>query len=75
MKDKKQLLNEQLFISVEENFAAHFDRLPTETFMTVKPTTYEDRTESHEQPLFACELITADERECGGRWNQLLCYP
>ena len=33
------------------------------------------RTESHEQLLFACELGTADEGECGGRWNQLLCYP
>ena len=35
---------------------------------------YEGRTESHEQ-LFACELGTADEGECGRRWNQLLCYP
>ena len=25
--------------------------------------------------LFACELGTADEGECGGRRNQLLCYP
>ena len=25
--------------------------------------------------LFACDLGTADEGECGGRWNQLLCYP
>ena len=25
--------------------------------------------------FFACELVTADEGECGGRWNQLLCYP
>ena len=25
--------------------------------------------------FFACELGTADEVECGGRWNQLLCYP
>ena len=24
--------------------------------------------------FFACELGTADEGECGGRWNQLLCY-
>ena len=24
---------------------------------------------------FACELGTAEEGECGGRWNQLLCYP
>ena len=23
----------------------------------------------------ACELGTADEGECGGRWNQMLCYP
>ena len=36
---------------------------------------YEARTESHEQLFFACELGTADEGECGGRWNQLLCYP
>ena len=25
--------------------------------------------------FFACELGRADEGECGGRWNQLLCYP
>ena len=25
--------------------------------------------------IFACELGTADEGECGGRWNQLLYYP
>ena len=25
--------------------------------------------------LYACELGTADEGECGGRWNQLLFYP
>ena len=36
---------------------------------------YEGRTESHEQLYFACELGTADEGDCGGRWNQLLCYP
>ena len=36
---------------------------------------YEARTESHEQRFFACELGTADEGECGDRWNQLLCYP
>ena len=24
--------------------------------------------------FFACELGRADEGECGGRWNQLLCY-
>ena len=36
---------------------------------------YEDRTESHEQLFFACELRTVDEGECGGRRNQLLCYP
>ena len=36
---------------------------------------YEGRTESHEQLFFACELGTADEGECGGKWNQLLCYP
>ena len=28
---------------------------------------YEGRTESHKQLLFACELGTADEGECGGR--------
>ena len=36
---------------------------------------YEGRTESHEQLFFACELGIADVGECGGRWNQLLCYP
>ena len=25
--------------------------------------------------FFACELGTAEEGECGDRWNQLLCYP
>ena len=25
--------------------------------------------------FFECELGTADEGECGGRWNQLLCFP
>ena len=35
---------------------------------------HEGRTESREQPFFACELGTADDVECGGRWNQLLCY-
>ena len=38
-------------------------------------TRYEGRTESHEQLFFACELGKADEGECGGRWNQLMCYP
>ena len=37
--------------------------------------TYEGRTENHEQLFFVCELGIADEGECGGRWNQLLCYP
>ena len=41
----------------------------------VRYRSYEGRTESHEQLLFSCELGTADEGECGGRWNQLLCYP
>jgi len=36
---------------------------------------YEGRTESHEQPFFACKPGTADEGEYDGRWNQLLCYP
>jgi hypothetical protein len=34
---------------------------------------YVSRTESHEQIFSACNLGTADEREYGGRWNQLLC--
>ena len=37
--------------------------------------TYEGCTGSHEQLFFACELGTAVEGECGGRWNQVLCYP
>ena len=36
---------------------------------------YEGSTESYEQLFFACKLGTADEGECGDRWNQLLCYP
>ena len=36
---------------------------------------YEGRTEIHKQLFFACELGKADEGECRGRWNQLLCYP
>jgi hypothetical protein len=36
---------------------------------------YEDRTESHEQQFFACEMGTGDEGDYGGRLNQLLCYP
>ena len=48
-------------------------RLPSDT--ATYNRTYEGRTESHEQHCFACELGTADEGECGGRWNQLLCYP
>ena len=43
--------------------------------ITTLKSIYEGRTESHEQLFFACELGTADEGECGGRWNQLLCYP
>ena len=42
---------------------------------TVVKTKYEGRTESHEQLFFARELGRADKGECGGRWNQLLCYP
>jgi hypothetical protein len=34
---------------------------------------YEGRTESREQLFFACNLVTADEREYGGSWNQLFC--
>ena len=63
--------------------------IPQLTFLTVTvirsssfvstfcPSTakYEGRTESRKQLFFACELGTADEGECGGRWNQLLCYP
>jgi len=36
---------------------------------------YEGRTESYEQPFFACKPGIADEGEYGGRWNQLLCCP
>ena len=43
--------------------------------MTVIILLYEGHTESHEELFFACEMGTADEGECGGRWNQLLCYP
>ena len=43
--------------------------------LTLTYLLYERRTESHEQLFFARELGTADEGECGGRWNQLLCYP
>jgi len=39
------------------------------------PQEIEGRTESHEQPFFACKPGTADEGEYGGRWNQMLCYP
>ena len=42
---------------------------------TVVAAIYKGRTESHEQLFFECELGTADEGECGDRWNQLLCYP
>jgi hypothetical protein len=34
---------------------------------------YVGRIESYEQLLFAFSLGTADKREYGGRWNQLLC--
>ena len=44
-------------------------------YKMTKRSKYEGRTESHEQLFFTCELGTADEGECGGRWNQLLCYP
>ena len=45
-------------------------------FDEISVSFYEGRTESHEQLFFfACELGTADEGECGGRWNQLLYYP
>ena len=48
----------------------------TRTMTSTMTMKYEGRTESHEQFFFfACELGTADEAECGGRWNQLLCYP
>ena len=47
---------------------------PALSSVTCQPN-YEGRTESHKQHFFACELGTADEEECGGRWNQLLCYP
>jgi hypothetical protein len=37
------------------------------------PKANKNRTESHEQLFFACNLGTTDEREYGDRWNQLLC--
>jgi hypothetical protein len=42
-------------------------------FLFSKVSFYVGPTESHEQHFFACNLGTADEREYGGRWNQLLC--
>ena len=50
------------------------NRLYRYIFKNLLPRRYEGRTESHEELFFACELGTADEGECGGRWNQLLCY-
>ena len=44
-------------------------------FVVSDDNTYEGRTGSHEQLCFTCELGIADKGECGGRWNQLLCYP
>ena len=45
------------------------------SLIALKCSFYEGRTESHEQHFFAYKMGTADEGECGGRWNQLLCYP
>ena len=53
----------------------HFASLCTDCVILAATLMYEGRTESHEQHFFACELGTADEGECGGRWNQLLYYP
>ena len=50
-----------------------FNPYPTNVENSV--SSYEGRTESHEQQFFACELGTADEGEYCRRWNQLLCYP
>jgi hypothetical protein len=45
----------------------------TTMMMMMMMMMYVGRTESHEQLFVACNLGTADEREYGGRWNQLLC--
>ena len=50
-------------------------RVTSSTDVPLKVFFYESRTESHKLLFFACELGIADEGECGGRWNQLLCYP
>ena len=49
--------------------------LQADDHLSIIQCLYEGHTESHEQLFFACELGTADEGECGGRWNQLLYYP
>ena len=64
-------------VTLTFTFISHklFTVLDGSVIQTNKQTIYEGHTESHEQLFFACKLGTADERECGGRWNQLLCYP
>ena len=57
------------------SFLVQDELTPRLSILFIEDPFYEGRTESHEQLFFACELGTADEGECGGRWNQLLCYP
>ena len=59
-------------ITISEHFKRKYW---IEVALVLSSVIYEGRTESHEQSFFACKPGTADEREYGGRWNQLLCYP
>ena len=63
------------FIGAAEQNTPYYSADKTNLLPLLAVHFYKDRTESHEQLFFACELGTADEGECGGRWNQLLCYP
>ena len=66
----RKIKEKEMFVVYQNIIKYAFDPICTK-----RSQNYEGRTESHEQLFFACELGTADERECGGRWNQLLCYP
>jgi len=70
---------QELIINIKSAIFNHTN-VTTHTYIYVYPVgnslrKREGRTESHEQPFFACKPGTADEGEYGGRWNQLLCYP
>jgi hypothetical protein len=54
-------------------FIAAITRERSEDSPKLDSTCIVGRTESHEQLFFECNLGTADERDYGGRWNQLLC--